>query len=246
MIKARTSLIVATGLLTWGNAQAALIDNGDGTVSDTVSGLMWTKDANLAASNNFGLSYNTNLGDHASDSYASSYTESISTNGRMNWGAGLHWIDAMNAANYLGYNDWRLSTVTDLGGDGCNFSYGGTDCGYNVDLDTGELADLWYRALGNLAYYNTQGNPQANWGLNNTGPFVNLLPYRYWTGTQYGPVVDDAWYFITDFGNRYNSDKANIGYMWAVRTADSSNQVPIPGTMLLLGLAGLLVRYRLN
>jgi len=43
---------------------------------------------------------------------------------------------------YLGFNEWRLPTVTDLGNDGCSFAYTGTDCGYNVNLATSEMADV--------------------------------------------------------------------------------------------------------
>ncbi|HEC16172.1 MAG TPA: DUF1566 domain-containing protein [Sedimenticola sp.] len=127
--------IVWAGLMVLGlssTVQATLIDNSDGTVTDTSTGLMWLQDANLAASNSFGLSYNTDLGDHPGDSYGSSYAEKIQTTGCMNWGGALYWIDAMNAANYKGYSDWRLPTVADMGTSGCDWASGGTDGGYNV------------------------------------------------------------------------------------------------------------------
>jgi len=52
-------------------------------------GLTWTADANLAATETFGVS-------------------GISADGRMSWDTSLAWIDAMNEANYGGANDWRL------------------------------------------------------------------------------------------------------------------------------------------
>ena len=50
-------------------------DNGDGTITDSATGLMWAQDD--------------------------------SVNG-LNWEEALAWVVQMNAANYLGNNDWRL------------------------------------------------------------------------------------------------------------------------------------------
>ncbi len=44
---ALTLMLCMTGLVITGEAQAQrFLDNGNGTVTDTVTGLMWTKDAN--------------------------------------------------------------------------------------------------------------------------------------------------------------------------------------------------------
>ncbi len=44
---ALTFMLCMTGLVITGEAQAQrFTDNGNGTVTDTVTGLMWTKDAN--------------------------------------------------------------------------------------------------------------------------------------------------------------------------------------------------------
>lgn len=211
------------------DAQAALIDNGDGTVTDDVSNRMWIKDFNLAATNSFGLSYNTDLGDHAGDSYAASYAERIYPGGDMNWGGALWWIDAMNAASYPGYNDWRLPAVNDIGASGCTYGtagkgYGaGGDCGYSPDLATGELADLWYRALGNLPYVDATGAagncPNTSpYCLQNIGPFDNMQSDVYWSGTAYAPLTGGAWNFNTNDGNQNNTNKNNSLYAVAVRS----------------------------
>jgi hypothetical protein len=50
---------------------------------------------------------------------------------------------------FAGYSDWRLPKVTDTGAPGCDFSYNNTDCGFNVDPATGEMARLWDVSLGN-------------------------------------------------------------------------------------------------
>jgi hypothetical protein len=47
--------------------------------------------------------------------------------------------------------------IMDVGNDGCNFDYVGTDCGYNVDTSKSELASMFYDTLGNLGYSDTSG-----------------------------------------------------------------------------------------
>jgi len=63
----------------------AFADNGDGTISDTATGLMWAQD------------------DSGTDAPAG-----------LNWEEALAYVEELNAANYLGYNDWRLPNVKEL------------------------------------------------------------------------------------------------------------------------------------
>ena len=67
-------------------------DNGDGTVTDTETGLMWDKCT-------WGLS-----GSNCRSGTASQYT----------WVAALAAAQTANAAAYLGYSDWRLPNVAEL------------------------------------------------------------------------------------------------------------------------------------
>ena len=79
-----------------------------------------------------------------------------------------------------------------------------------------------YRALGNKAPYDTSGNgPKAGWGLSNTGPFDNMQPYVYWSGTEYAPSTNGAWYFVTFDGFQEADLKDNIHSGWAVRTSNA-------------------------
>ena len=79
-------------LILLGPVQAAFTDNGDGTVTDTVTGLMWDQCA-------WGLS-----GANCSTGIAS----------RHNWSAALGVAVTANSGNYKGYTDWRLPNRKEL------------------------------------------------------------------------------------------------------------------------------------
>lgn len=74
-------------------ADAALISRlGGQAVYEDDLNIMWLTDANLAASNTFGVA-------------------GINVDGSMSWSTANDWIAAMNAfggSGYLGFNDWRL------------------------------------------------------------------------------------------------------------------------------------------
>ena len=92
------------------SSHAALELRLDGqAVYDTDLNITWISAGNLAGSNTFGVPTDTNLALHPDD--ASGVKGFIDSDGDMNWPGALHWIDAMNAANYLGFSDWRLPTT---------------------------------------------------------------------------------------------------------------------------------------
>ncbi len=64
-------------------------DNGDGTITDNATGLMWSQ-------NDSGDGVNTGV--HSG----------------MNWQEALDWIQQRNNENYLGYNDWRLPNAKEM------------------------------------------------------------------------------------------------------------------------------------
>ena len=67
--------------VTW--PEPRFIDNEDGTVTDRLTGLMWTQDAGTP-------------------------TIGSCTGGAMNWQQALYYVACLNSNNYLGHHDWRL------------------------------------------------------------------------------------------------------------------------------------------
>jgi hypothetical protein len=83
--------------------------NGYEGLYDDVLDITWLADANLTDSNLFGLPLSTPLGLHPSDTSGVNGTiQDLLISTGMNWPGALHWIDAMNAASYLGETQWRL------------------------------------------------------------------------------------------------------------------------------------------
>ena len=228
-------LALLAGLSLSGAAQATLIDRGGGLIYDTGLNITLLQNANLGATDLFGVS-----------------TDSGSL---MNWFQANQWIGAMNTADYLGYSDWRLPTTAPINGSTFNYNFsfnGTTDVGYNVSApgtayagSTGsEMAYLFYNDLGNKAYYDTSGNPQAGFGVTNAGPFQNLQSNPYWSGTEFAAYSNNAWIFNPNDGRQDSTYKLHDAYAWAVRPGDvapAPNSVPEPGTLGLfaIGLLGL-------
>jgi hypothetical protein len=222
------------GIALAGNAQAALVSElGGNAYYDTSTNLTWIADANLANTQTFGVSGISGYG------------------GLMTYSQATSWVNAMNAANYLGYSDWRLPTTAPLNGVSFNTtdSYNGsTDTGYslgapgtaNAGFTGSEMANLFYNTLGNKAYYDFSGNTQeAVWLNNSSGPFSNNDGWTYWSGTHYFNN-NYAWNFDTDFGAQNWGSGTHTYRAWAVRTGDSLSPAPIPGAVWMMG-SGLLV-----
>lgn len=67
-------------------------DNGDQTVKDNLTGLIWTKDAGTPAVTGM----------------------STCASGTKTWQQALDYVACLNANSYLGHNDWRLPNINEL------------------------------------------------------------------------------------------------------------------------------------
>jgi len=227
---------------------------------DDVLDITWLANANLAASNTFGLTTGAWLTQHPSDSSGKKgYINT--TGGSMNWPGALFWIDAMNAdggTGYLGFNGWRLPTLSPIDGSTLNtttsnnattdFGYaptttGGTDGGWRDGSGNpvSEMGHMYYVNLANLGYCSsattTGCTVPTGWGLANTSPFTNLQSAQYWTGLDYETTLTNAWNFDFNVGFQGQGNKSNGSIVWAVHDGDVANlsSVPLPTAVWLFG-----------
>jgi hypothetical protein len=213
-----------------GAAQAALIDRGGGLIYDTTLNVTWLQDANYAQTSGYDADGKMNFFD------------------AKTWVADLSYYDSVRDVTYT---DWRLPGWTGTGASGCQTSNNGTDCGFNVDPASSEMAHLFFVDLGNTSSVTTTGVTKAgtkgvDWGLVNTGSFTNLQSdAAYWTGTQFGYNI--AFQFDFGYGAQTFWYTTSNYYALAVRAGDVA-AVPEADTwaMLLagLGLVGVATRRK--
>ncbi len=75
------------GGVNWSSSR--FTENDDGTITDSLTGLMWAEDA-------------------------STPTVGSCTGGRRSWQQALDYVKCLNNNNYLGYSDWRLPNRKEL------------------------------------------------------------------------------------------------------------------------------------
>jgi hypothetical protein len=214
---------------------AALLSLGAATSDAALLGRSPAMDGGIDYQAYFDTDLNITWLGNANAAAGSIFDDGVSsTDGKMTWDSARAWIASLNTSSYLGVNDWRLPIIIDTGTPGCNFGVIGTDCGYNVDLATGELAHLFYGSLGNGGAYNSSGVQQSciiagpNYCLTRTGPFSNVQNSNYWSGTGYAPSPVNAWDFVPASGIQFYDAKNGAGFVWAVRYGDIG-LVPVPG-----------------
>ena len=149
---------------------ATLVLSADGmTVYDTVNNITWLADFNLPASNRFGLPV-------CSGSAIDTKT-CVNASGSMSYQAAAAWVAAMNAANYLGHNNWQVPTTPSTDNTGCTFT-GPNGNSFGFDCSAGALGSVYNNALGLKAP--STAVPIPNYTI---GPFSNFQPYYYWSQT---------------------------------------------------------------
>ena len=72
------------------NKPSRFMDNGNSTLVDNLTGLIWTKDGNTPG------------------------PPSCSTASPKTWRGAQDYVDCLNENNYLGFKDWRLPDLVDL------------------------------------------------------------------------------------------------------------------------------------
>ncbi|MCX5806974.1 MAG: hypothetical protein NT010_13090 [Proteobacteria bacterium] len=165
-----------------------------------------------------------------------------------NWADSIAWAASLSSTTTIA-DSWHLpSTVDDERPNVWGYN-GTTKAGYNIT--TSEMGHLYYAELRNKGYFDTSGNPRSGYGLVNAGPFINLQPNHYWSGTEYSMSTSYAWEFYFNSGAQSGEGaKYSEHYALAVHSGNvggsSPSPVPIPGAILLFGpgLAGIAAKGR--
>ena len=121
----------------------------------------------------------------------------------------MDWTAAVAWANnldYAGYTDWVLPTIT-------------------------QLANQFSTNLGEAEGSSIADSHNANYAL-----FDNVQSDVYWSGSDYAPILNYAWYFGTSNGSQNGTNRDYQLYAWAVRPGDVA-AVPVPGAFWLFGSA---------
>lgn len=195
---------------TWKDTlKARDLDGNPATIEayyDTALNITWLADANYALTSGY-------------------------TTFRLTWETANTWAAGLNIGGVTG---WRLPTTVDVGNDGFTTGgniYQGVDAGFNITAHS-EMSHLFYVTLGNLAQYDTSGNPRpaGTWGLTNSGPFRNIEvvdELEYWSATENVADPIRAWIFRFSNGSQTNHIKDGDGPAWAVHSGDVG--VPVGG-----------------
>ena len=144
--------------------------------------------------------------------------------GPVPWEAANAWARTLRVG---GLSGWRLPSMVNRQGSLPQFSFRGSDCGYNVRTASrtavySEMAHLWYVTLGNQACYDTAGaRRRAAWGLENTGDFLRLKPDFYWTGARQVQDPSYAWHFHAHLGCQHDGACFEPMHAMAVRPGDA-------------------------
>ncbi len=220
----KTTRALCTGIILLGitsTASAELQTRLDGrAVYDTDLNITWMSDANLALTNQFGLSLSTIVSDDTANT--------VGSTGAMTFTNANFWIGGMNTANYLGFNDWRLPTAT-------NAVRGES---FNPDTEMGHLFISEFGGTFGTSIFTNGTQAELD-------KFTNIKAGSYWTGTPTPPGGRTIFSFTFSGGDLGESDRSNNLATWAVRTGDVGGgavDVPEPAGLGLLvgGAMGLL------
>jgi len=196
-------------------ASATLLLSPDGTtVYDVMNNVSWLADANLAATNRFGLPLCTGSGTQPC----------VNPSGLMTYRAAAAWVTAMNAANYLGHSNWQLPTTPSTDSSCPKTGPHGNSFGFNCTASA--LGSLYYKALG-LEAPNT-AVPIPN---NTVGPFSNFQPYLYWSQTSGGQA---GGYATFSFNSGFQGANTAPNFLYALPMIQGkiSGTPPASGTGL--------------
>lgn len=135
--------------------------------------------------------------------------------GSDSWDSSLSWVAGLNAVAHLGFNDWRLASMSVAAGLPIGLADAVVDCStiWAPLCQDNELGYMFYHTLG--------GTTGADLSGTHTLGDVTLTDVQatYWSATQSG--VTNAWMYHFDIGFGVWSAKNGKRHAWAVRQGDS-------------------------
>jgi hypothetical protein len=209
--------VLTVALIPAAHADSISVQDGGQVLYDATTNLSWITNMDLAASDTFGVS-------------------GINSYGMMSWSTAEGWIAAMNAADYLGFSDWRLPTTLEPDPT-CSLQSNGVSEG--TGCTGGEMGELFYTVFG-------CSPPLAECEIYSTTPLVNFPQgaYPYWTDTPERPDEHAEYLTFEPFtGEQFPVPTGLDESVMVVRTGDAStgssggSTVPEPSTLVLMSLA---------
>ncbi|WP_445774108.1 Lcl C-terminal domain-containing protein [Shewanella sp.] len=167
------------------------IDNGDHTITDNATNLMWAQSDSGAdydettgtVTESAGFDY-TKLDWTDADGNGLIIADDTDLAGAMLWQDAFAYVKAMNAANYLGYSDWRLPNIKEL---------------HSLVEYTEKLADTDYAVIDDVFNITTitDENGEADYGL-------------YWSSTTH--ATDGAYSDDTELNTTYGNAASYVAF----------------------------------
>lgn len=183
------------------------VDNGDGTITDTQTGLMWEKQDNAGGVNDWDVEVlwagRCSNGDRCQSNLNSANLCSAATGGALGCslctvgpcdtildqpvgGTIWDWLVQLNASNFAGHNDWRIPTIGEL-----------------QSVLAAQYPNCTSHPCVPPVFYNncTPGCTAAMCSCHQSN--------SYWSVTTYDPAPEKAWYVFFDIGDTYHAIKDN-------------------------------------
>jgi hypothetical protein len=142
--------------------------------------------------------------------------------GSNSWTNQLDWVAALNSANYLGFSDWRLASMSVAAGLPTGTATSVVDC-----------STIWKplcrdNELGYMFFHNLGGSVSQDLTGNQTVGNVTLTNIQrvYWSATESG--ITNAFMIHFDSGFGVWSPKNGLRHAWAVRAGDIGTALDIP------------------
>jgi hypothetical protein len=134
--------------------------------------------------------------------------------GSDTWANQLAWVAGLNSANHLGFNDWRLASMSVAAGLPTGTAASVIDCStiWPLLCQDNELGYMFYHNLGGSSADDLTGDRTVG-----DVTLTNIQPL-YWSGTESG--ITNSWMYHFDIGFGVWSPKNGSRYAWAVRSGD--------------------------